>query len=131
MYMGKTPMIEKAKNSDKGKLVKKWASHQPKESYPIAPGRSEKGSGIYILYNGDEVYYVGLSTISIKARLGKHAMRDHHRDNWDNFSFYQIPRKKYVKDIESILLGTYKTKGNKVTGRLRKSNQVIIHLDEG
>jgi hypothetical protein len=122
-------MATKEKTSDKGKLVKKWAIHQPKDSYPIAPGRNEKGSGIYILYNGDEVYYVGLSTISIKARLGKHAKRDHHKENWDNFSFYQIPRKKYVKDIESILLGTYKTEGNKVAGRLKKANKVVVNLD--
>jgi len=117
------------KTSDKGRLVKKWALHQPKDSYSIAPGRDHQGSGIYILYNGDEVYYVGLSKRSIKARLGDHAKQDSHKNEWDNFSFYQIPQKQYVKDIESILLGTYKTKGNKVAGRLKRSNKVVVHVE--
>lgn len=122
-------MVLKEKTPDRGTLVKKWAVRQPKEFYRIAPGRDQHGSGIYILYKGDEVYYVGLSKTSIRGRLRRHATQDHHKGKWDHFSFYQITKKKYVKDIESMLLGTYRTKGNKVGGRLKKTKEVVVHVE--
>jgi hypothetical protein len=131
MYNGfrEDTMVAKEKTSDKGALVKKWAEHKPKEFYRIAPGSNQNGSGIYILYKGDDVYYVGLSKRSIRGRLRRHATVDHHKGKWDHFSFYQIPKKKYVKDIESMLLGTYRTKGNKVGGRLKKAKEVVVNIE--
>ena len=122
-------MVVKGKTSDRGALVKICAVHKPKELYKMAPGSKQKGSGIYVLYKGDEVYYVGLSKRSIRGRLRRHATIDHHKGKWDHFSFYQIPKKKYVKDIESMLLGTYRTKGNKVGGRLKKAKEVVVNIE--
>lgn len=113
-------MNEKTKISDKNKLVKKHDEHRDWESYNTALGKRQRGSGIYVLYDKDEVYYVGLSKTSLKGRLRKHALRDRHKGNWDNFSFYQITRQQYIKDIETLLLRVYKPLGNKVGGKFKK-----------
>lgn len=121
-------MEGKDKKSNKGKLVKNWSKPLPRKSYKEAPNSREGGSGIYILYKDEAVYYVGLTTRSIRGRLRKHT-RDRHKNNWDKFSFYQIPKRQYVKDIESILLGTYKTPGNIQGGRLKKKREVIVSFE--
>ena len=113
-------MNEKAKISDKSKLVKKYLEHKNWESYKEALGSKQRGRGIYILYDKEEVYYIGLSKKSLRSRLRQHATKDRHKGKWDNFSFYQISRQKYIKDIESLLLKVYRPKGNKVVGRFKK-----------
>ncbi|MEK7846941.1 MAG: GIY-YIG nuclease family protein, partial [Nitrospinota bacterium] len=90
----------KKKKSDKSKLVKKYLEHKNWESYKEALGTNQRGTGMYILYNDNEVYYIGLSKRSLRGRLRKHATKDRHKGKWNNFSFYQIGRKKYIKDIE-------------------------------
>jgi hypothetical protein len=118
-------MSIKAKTTDKGRLVTECLIHKPSEYIKVAPGRDHYGSGIYILYKGDAIYYVGLSKVSIKRRLIKHT-QDKHKEKWDHFSFYHIPKKQYVKDIESILLGIYRTDGNVHGGRLKK---IVVHME--
>jgi len=39
---------------------------------------------------------------------------------WDNFSFYQIGRKGYIKDIETLLLRVCNPSGNRVGGRFKR-----------
>jgi len=90
-------MNEKAKISDKSKLVKKYLEHKNWESYKEALGSKQRGRGIYILYDKEEVYYIGLSKKSLRSRLRQHATKDRHKGKWDNFSFYQISRQKYIK----------------------------------
>ena len=122
-------MKEENHESYKGKLVKKWAKFLHKESWKLTPGKKNHGSGIYILHKNKKIYYIGLATISIRKRLYDH-LRDHHKDKWDQFSFYQIPKSQYVKDIESILLGTYKAKGNKQGGKFKKSKRVVVSIEK-
>ena len=64
------------------------------------------------------IYYVGLSKRSMRKRLNKH-LRDHHHGKWDRFSFYQIRRTKYIKDVETLLLRIIQPPGNDVLGRFR------------
>ena len=59
--------------------MRKWEEHKDIRSYEEAPGRDQRGSGIYVLYKGDKVYYVGLSTVSIRGRLRMHATKDGHK----------------------------------------------------
>lgn len=117
-------MTEKQQISDKGKLVKKHLEHSSWVSYSEALGKRQRGMGIYILYSGDDVYYIGKSTTSLKRRIRKHATTDRHQGHWDTFSFYQITRKKYIKDIESLLLRIYRPEGNRVGGRFRKKDNL-------
>ena len=102
------------KTSSRNKLVKKWTSHKPREKFHEALGSKQRGSGIYILYKGKNPIpvYVGKSTHSIRGRIRKHSI-DHLNGKWNNFSFYQILKKKYVGDVERLLLQYYKPKGNR------------------
>jgi hypothetical protein len=107
------------KKSDKNRLVKYFVEHHDCNAYKEALGKKQQGKGIYILYSDDEVYYVGLSKSSLRSRLRQHHTRDKHKGQWDNYSFFQIRRSIYIKDIETILLRTFKPRGNGVLGKLR------------
>ena len=45
-----------------------------------------KRHGVYALYKGDKLYYVGLAT-NLRSRL-RHHLKDRHRGLWDRFSVY-------------------------------------------
>ena len=110
----------KKKASDKSKLVKKHLELVDWRSYKQALGRKQKGRGIYVLYKGDRIYYIGLSKRSLRGRIRRHALIDRHKGKWDRFSFYQIGRKRYIKDVEALLLRIIRPKGNRVVGRFKK-----------
>ncbi len=112
------------KTSTKNKLVKKWDERRSYNEYPDALGRKQRGKGIYILYKGKKPYYVGLSTSSLRGRIRRHATKDRHKGKWDNFSFYQILKTRYIKDVESLLLRYYKPDGNKVKGKFRRQYKI-------
>lgn len=61
-----------------------------------------KSSGIYGLYNGDNLYYVGIAD-KLLDRVDYHT-HDKHMKNWDSVSFFVIDRHKYSKDIETLIL---------------------------
>jgi len=73
-------------------------------------------AGIYALYDGDELYYVGLAR-SLRGRIKKHT-RDKHSGNWDNFSIYVVEKTRYLKDLETIVIGITNPKGNSVRGKI-------------
>ena len=58
--------------------------------------------GIYALYNGKNLYYVGLA-INLPGRLAAH-LKDRHADTWDNFSLYQTRRLDHMKELQSLIL---------------------------
>lgn len=96
------------KTSSRNKLVKKWFEGENHIDYKNALGRKQQGSGVYILYKKGKPYYVGISTSSMRGRVRQHATKDRHKEKWDTFSFYQIRKRKYLKDIESLLLRYHK-----------------------
>ena len=108
------------KKSFKGKLVKKYWEHIDGREHHKALGTHQRGRGIYILYDKNgKVYYAGISTRSLRGRIRKHWARDRHKGKWSSFSFYQIGRERFIKDIETLLLRVYGLpKGNRVKGRL-------------
>ena len=108
------------KKTDKSKLVKKFLEHRDWNEYRTALGKRDRGTGIYALYRGDELYYVGRSKSSLRSRLRGHATKGKHKGKWDNFSFYQIGRTKYIKDIESLLLKIHRPLGNRMGGKFQK-----------
>jgi len=115
----------KQKLSDNNKLVRKYMEHEDWRKYQSALGRKARGRGIYALYKGEKLYYVGLSKSSLRFRLRMHATEDRHKGKWNNFSFYQIGRTKYIKDIESLLLRIAHAPGNKVRGRFHKKYNLL------
>lgn len=110
----------KTKLSDKNRLVRKYMEHENWKKFQSALGRKKRGRGIYALYKGEKLYYIGLSKSSLRHRLRQHATIDRHKGKWDNFSFYQIGKTKYIKDIESLLLRIAHAPGNMVGGRFHK-----------
>ncbi len=111
---------KKRKTSEKSKLVKKYFENIKSDDYKFALGGKEKGRGIYVLYKEDDIYYIGLSKSSLRTRIRSHFLKDRHNGKWDRFSFYQIGRTKYIKDIESLLIRICKPPGNGVAGRFNK-----------
>jgi hypothetical protein len=120
----KTSRSSKLKKSDRGKLIKKHHEHLDAEEYQKALGKKERGRGIYVLWRGNKIYYIGLSKTSLRRRLRTHAIKDRHKGKWDNFSFYQIGRTRFIKDIESLLIRVCRPDGNKIKGRFQKKNDL-------
>lgn len=123
-------MVRKKKKSTKGSLVKYYAEgvgatvlESSVESVKRVIGRK---SGIYILTKNGQPYYVGLAN-KIRSRLGRH-LKDKHKGKWDRFSIYLIGRKKFLKDIESILIRVLSPTGNGQRGRFAKKGNLVSKL---
>ncbi len=75
--------------------------------------------GIYALYKGKKLYYVGLAS-NLKVRLHSH-LRDRHSGLWDTFSVYLTRGNDHMKELESLLLRVVDPAGNRVKGKLPDS----------
>ena len=72
-------------------------------------------NGVYALYKGDRLYYVGLAT-NLRGRLKQH-LKDRHRGLWDRFSVYLTIGDHHIKEMESLLLRIMRPAGNKQIGK--------------
>lgn len=79
-------------------------------------------SGIYALYKGDRLYYVGLAS-NLRSRLKGH-LRDRHRDLWNRFSVYLTIGNQHMQELESLVLRISKPMGNKVRGKFKRSENL-------
>ena len=115
--------------SNKGLLIKGSLERIPAETIEDQTFRKKlrelmKGwAGIYALYKGTDLYYVGLAKSSF-WRLWGHFKRDHHAGKWDNFSVFRFKKVRYLKDLETLLLHVSKPSGNKVKGRIPKDYEL-------
>lgn len=73
-------------------------------------------AGVYALYKGEKLYYVGLAT-NLMSRVKQH-LGDRHKKKWDKFSVYLTNNGEHIKPIESLLLRIVNPTGNRVKGRL-------------
>jgi len=88
------------------------------ERYPESIRRLTRGrSGVYALYKGDRLYYVGLAS-NLMPRLKTH-LKDRHARLWDRFSVYVTRSDDHIKELESIFLRIAKPPGNRVKGGLK------------
>lgn len=83
--------------------------------------------GIYALYKGDELYYVGLAT-NLRSRLKAH-LRDRHKHSWNRFSVYLVIENKHVKELESLFLRILLPKGNAQKGKFPKAINLKTRLE--
>jgi len=84
-----------------------------------------KGSpGIYALYKGKRLYYVGLSK-SLKSRITNH-LKDRHKGKWETFQVFKIGKVHYLKDLETLILQIARPPGNRQTGRLLKTQRQAL-----
>lgn len=82
--------------------------------------------GIYALYKGSRLYYVGLAT-NLSSRLKAH-LGDRHRGHWDRFSIYLTVGNEHLKELESLLLRVVKPKGNEQRGKFASSENLLRQL---
>ncbi len=61
-----------------------------------------KRHGVYALYRGNRLYYVGLAS-NLRNRL-RHHLRDRHGQSWDRFSVYLTIGDSHIKELESLVL---------------------------
>lgn len=116
--------MQKIHKSGKGNLVKYHAEHRKWEDWKTALDKKHRGRGIYVLYKDGEIYYIGLSKSSLRSRLRRHALGDRHKGKWDTFSFYQIGKTRFIKDVESLFLKICRPPGNREGGRLPKKYKI-------
>lgn len=113
------------KRSIKGALVKGYLEKIDRKAFEYLLHDFKKllgnSSGIYSLYNGDKLYYVGIAD-KLLGRVEWHT-HDKHQYNWNKVSFFVIDRHRYSKDIETVILRITKKntksepKGNKTRGK--------------
>lgn len=83
-------------------------------------------SGIYALYDGNELYYVGRAT-ELKQRV-KHHLKDRHDAQWTHFSLYLVKRSDHIGDIESLLIRVAAPVGNRAKPKGRDSRELRSKL---
>jgi predicted GIY-YIG superfamily endonuclease len=82
--------------------------------------------GVYVLYKGDELYYVGKAK-SLFSRLHDHSnkMTDRYYAHWDHFSAFALshtvknPSAK-MRELEAILIAAMPRSINSATPRLKR-----------
>ena len=84
--------------------------------------------GIYALYSGTKLHYVGLAS-NLRAQLERH-LRDRHKDSWDRFSVYLTIDGKAIKELETLLLRIVNPVGNRAGGRFVRSENLALHLKQ-
>jgi hypothetical protein len=82
--------------------------------------------GVYALYRKGSLYYVGLAT-NLRGRLKIH-LKDSHANRWDTFSAYLTDGGKHLKELEALLIGIAKPKGNSVRGHFPRSENILPRL---
>ena len=120
------------RRSNKGALVKGASRPLPiellsEEMFRVELRNLMRGySGLYALYNGKRLYYVGLAN-NILFRLNHH-MKNKHRGRWNRFAIYRISRVRFLKDIEALVLRIARPPGNAVSGNFHPDADVTKAL---
>lgn len=130
--MPKPTKRRKRRKNHKGALIKGMSEFMPidlihESAFRDGLKKIMAGyAGVYVLYQGDRLYYVGLAS-DLFWRLHQHT-RDRHRNKWDTFSIYRIRRLSYLKDLETLLLRVALPPGNRVTGHLHRDADLGVVL---
>jgi hypothetical protein len=103
--------------------LERISSRVLEEHQDIIKGYIRGRNGVYALYKGNKLYYVGLAT-NLRGRLKQH-LKDRHRGLWDRFSVYLTIGDHHIKEMESLLLRITRPKGNKQNGKFVKCDNLI------
>ena len=87
-----------------------------------------KRHGVYALYSGNRLYYVGLAS-NLRIRL-RHHLRDRHGQSWDRFSVYLTIGDSHIKELESLVLRIVSPPGNKTGGTFGKAENLRNQLSQ-
>lgn len=122
------PKRSRRKGMGKGALIKGMTKRLPSEilANPLfrvgLQGVMRGYAGIYALYRGPKLYYVGL-TRNLFGRVRWH-LKDRHARKWDSFVIFRIKRVNYLKDIETLLMQLVTTPGNRVKGKVPRDADI-------
>lgn len=83
--------------------------------------------GVYALYKGNRLYYVGLAT-DLRNRI-KHHLRDRHAKRWDRFSLYLVGKSDHLKELETLMVRMASPRGNIQAGKLPGSRHMVRELE--
>jgi hypothetical protein len=78
--------------------------------------------GVYALYRGNRLYYVGLAT-NLRACLHQH-LRDRHAETWDHFSLYLTVGDQHLREIECLLVRIGRPRGNRAKPKFLRSQNL-------
>jgi Restriction Enzyme Adenine Methylase Associated/Protein of unknown function (DUF2924) len=95
-----------------------------KKYFPLITELVGDSPGIYALYDGVDLYYVGKST-ELRKRV-RHHLTDRHLASWTHFSLYLVRRAEHIHEFESLLVRIANPKGNRVIPR-GKSTGVLVN----
>lgn len=114
------------KRKSKGQLVCQHLeriSRKLLEKYPEVIRQFVRGRhGIYALFKGNRLYYVGLAS-NLRSRLHHH-LRDRHGKTWDRFSIYLTLSDAHLPELESLVLRISNPKGNIQAGKFLRSQDL-------
>jgi predicted GIY-YIG superfamily endonuclease len=111
----------KQKKGNRGRLIKGIAK-LPASLFdnnffaPVLETLLSGSPGIYALYKGEDLYYVGLSK-NLRSRLKQH-LKDKHSRKWDTFKIFKVRKVNYLKDMETLILQIARPEGNRQMGKL-------------
>lgn len=83
---------------------------------PIVARMIKGHAGIYALYKGEKLYYVGLAT-NLMGRVNHH-LKDRHKGKWERFSVYLTVEDDHIRSLEALVLRIVDVSGNKQKGKL-------------
>jgi hypothetical protein len=87
----------------------------------------KRQNGIYVLYSGDKLHYVGLAK-SLLGRLLQHLV-DRQKGKWDRFSVY-LTGPEHRKDLETLLIRIARPPGCVQRGNFVDSTNLTWELKE-
>ena len=103
----------------KGQLVSQYLERISADVFDkyisVIKGYVGRRQGVYALYKGNKLYYVGLAS-NMNARLKQH-LRDKHEGKWNKFSVYLTIGDTHLKEIESLVLRVILPPGNAAKGK--------------
>ncbi len=118
--------MENVKQQSKGQLVCQHLekiSRKLLEEYPEVIRQFVRGRhGIYALYKGNRVCYVGLAA-NLRSRL-RHHLHDRHGRTWDRFSIYLTLSDAHLRELESLVLRISSPRGNVQAGKFIRSQDL-------
>lgn len=97
-----------------------------KDHYKLITKLVGSSPGVYALYDGEELYYVGKST-ALRKRV-KHHLRDRHFASWTHFSLYLVRTASHISEIESLLVRIANPKGNRLVPKGKASSAMLKKL---
>lgn len=97
-----------------------------RDHFEIITQLIEGSSGIYALYDENELYYVGRAS-DLRRRVNQH-LKDRHDSQWTHCSLYLIRKVDYIGDIESLLIRIAAPVGNRAKPRGRDSKLLLGKL---